>query len=170
MKKTMSRLGFTLIELLIVITIIGILAVVFIPTVMDAPRKARDAARAADVGNVVEALAAAQLGGVDITTIAGGDVDATVLSSVKEYFSGQIIPLDPQSANDVDGAGAVFTAGKYAVVKYTIAPASKVYIGVFAKVENADNGNTTNCPTAKTAVVLPDVSASTGACFGMIYN
>lgn len=166
MKKMMSRLGFTLIELLIVITIIGILAVVFIPTVMDAPRKARDAARSADTGNIVEALAAAQLGGVDITALTGGGA-VTSLNSIKEYFSGQIIPLDPQSTNKIHDA---FGAGQYGIVKYSGGALTKTYIGVFAKVENTDNGNTTDCPTAIANTVIPDVSKDKGACFGMIYN
>lgn len=51
-----SRKGFTLIELLIVITIIGILAVAFVPSLTGAQDRARDAARLADLQNAATAL------------------------------------------------------------------------------------------------------------------
>ena len=47
--------GFTLIELLIVISIIGILAVSLIPSLTDAPARARDAGRKAAVNEIVAA-------------------------------------------------------------------------------------------------------------------
>lgn len=48
--------GFTLIELLIVVSIIGILAVALIPSLTDAPARARDAGRKAAVNEVVAAV------------------------------------------------------------------------------------------------------------------
>lgn len=173
MKKRI--LGFTLIELLIVITIIGILAAVFVPSVMDAPKKSRDAARIANISVFSGALANAQLAGEDLSGLTGGDA-STVLSSISKYFQGTLIPSDPQDATDIDGGStpSVFSAGKYAVVKYTVA--TKVYLGFFAKVENPDNGNTggtlalpTGCPTAISAAALPSLTATVGACFGIIY-
>lgn len=50
------RAGFTLIELLIVVAIIGILAVALVPTISDAPARARDAARKTMVNNVITAV------------------------------------------------------------------------------------------------------------------
>ena len=47
-----NRRAFTLIELLIVITIIGILAVAFIPQLLGAPSKARDVQRIEDLNNI----------------------------------------------------------------------------------------------------------------------
>lgn len=55
MKKQIKK-GFTLIELLIVVAIIGILAVALVPTITDAPARARDAARRAATNNVITAL------------------------------------------------------------------------------------------------------------------
>lgn len=53
--KTLRR-GFTLIELLIVVAIIGILAVALVPTISDAPARARDATRKALVNSVITAI------------------------------------------------------------------------------------------------------------------
>jgi prepilin-type N-terminal cleavage/methylation domain-containing protein len=48
--------GFTLIELLIVITIIGVLAVAFLPSFLNAPAKARDVQRMKDIQNIAAYL------------------------------------------------------------------------------------------------------------------
>jgi prepilin-type N-terminal cleavage/methylation domain-containing protein len=55
MKKQIKK-GFTLIELLIVVAIIGILAVALVPTITDAPARARDAARKASVNSILSSL------------------------------------------------------------------------------------------------------------------
>lgn len=55
MKKQIKK-GFTLIELLIVVAIIGILAVALVPTITDAPARARDAARKAAVNSILSSL------------------------------------------------------------------------------------------------------------------
>ncbi|HTF15646.1 MAG TPA: type II secretion system major pseudopilin GspG [Burkholderiales bacterium] len=48
--------GFTLIEILVVITILGILAALIVPRVMDRPDQARVTAARADIGAIVGAL------------------------------------------------------------------------------------------------------------------
>lgn len=137
MKKTMSRLGFTLIELLIVITIIGILAVVFLPTVLNAPAKARDAARQADVGNVVEGVEAARLTET-VTFGAGKNVDtgcvSDKLTGYVKYFGGGTLPSDPSKLK----AGGCDKDSGYYIKVYS----GKSYqYGVFTQVEDKKNGN-----------------------------
>ena len=48
--------GFTLLELLIVIVIIGILALLIIPNITSAPKKARDTTRKTDLKAIQKAL------------------------------------------------------------------------------------------------------------------
>jgi len=145
MKNRFGKLGFTLIELLIVITIIGILAVVFLPNIMGAPAKSRDAARQADLGNIVQAIESMRFDGVTVKAL--GDIDPsecvdTALSGYISYFPGKIIPTDPLKSNT--GIGTCNTDGKYTIEIY------KKGYGVFAKLED-DVGNI-NCTDDATGV------------------
>ena len=164
MKKTMSRLGFTLIELLIVITIIGILAVVFLPTVLNAPAKARDATRKADVSSVVEAIEASKLDAVAIP--ASSCVSSLTAATYTKYFGGGIIPNDPtiNSSGKSGKIGTCDTEGKYTYEKY----ANGVY-GVFADVESATNGNIDCAAIVKgTGLNAPAALGTSGECYGVI--
>ena len=164
MKKTMSKLGFTLIELLIVITIIGILAVVFLPTVLNAPAKARDAARKADMANIVEAVAASSLDAITVPS-SGCVTDVFTVATYTKYFGGGIIPNDPtiNSSTKSGKIGKCNAEGKYTFEKY------KDSYGVFADVESSTNGNIlcasivvgdgTNSPAAL---------GTSGECYGVI--
>ncbi|HTP46590.1 MAG TPA: type II secretion system major pseudopilin GspG [Usitatibacter sp.] len=52
----MKRNGFTLIEVLVVVAILGILAAIVVPRIMDRPDEAKRVAAKADVSAIVQAL------------------------------------------------------------------------------------------------------------------
>lgn len=113
MKNTRLSKGFTLIELLIVITIIGILAVALLPSVLGAPARARDAARKADLNNIIAAIEtfnsdeqrypnAGAAAGSCLNGLGGSD-------DLSGYFQNASIPADPQGK----GVGACGTSYLY---------------------------------------------------------
>lgn len=139
-----NKKGFTLIELLIVIAIIGILAVAFLPSILGAPAKGRDAARIADLQKIQKVLVNYNLQGKDFPGTAG-DVKAIVPGLLTGYSTtpatntwslafgpdfGGVIPDDPQDGYD-----------------YTYIKSPTGYsFGVYAKMEIFKNANS-DCAT-----------------------
>jgi len=99
-----TKKGFTLIELLIVITIIGILAAALLPNILGAPARARDAARSADLNNIVAAIETYSSDegmlpttNATQTTIEGGCVSDLAHGFDTTYFPGGDVPNDPST-------------------------------------------------------------------------
>ena len=98
------RAGFTLIELLIVVAIIGILAVALVPTISDAPARARDAARKTMVNNVITAVESYNIdeGGYPVATswvcLSDTSSNTSVTALVADYLGGNA-PTQPAVGN-----------------------------------------------------------------------
>jgi len=124
--------GFTLIELLIVISIIGILAVVFLPSLMGAPAKARDAQRMSDIQTIYDAILAASNDGLKpiAPTWYSTCVNDTSFGALIEYFPGGKIPKDP--SNFVVSTHSTGCKGDYLLVNYTDSIKTNTFYGVDA--------------------------------------
>ncbi len=132
MKKTMSKKGFTLIELLIVIAIIGILAVALLPQVLGAPARARDAARRADVNNIVAAIESYNASNGSYPS------DPACLTSVSvlaDYLKGDV----PTGDDNVDGI-ADCDKGVYFYCPLTGTGVGEYYVAAKMETEAATDG------------------------------
>lgn len=143
--KTMEKKGFTLIELLIVIAIIGILAVAFLPSLLGAPAKGRDAQRIASVQKIENFVVSEMLTGTALP--ATGCIDpAGVAGTIGKLIAdniagfGGVFPSDPKSDQTIDTGLAVDCAnGQYGYIKMD--NSTSYSAAVYATVEEESNAN-----------------------------
>ena len=140
------RKGFTLIELLIVVVIIGILAVAFVPSMLDAPLKANDKARVKDIQEI-----AAWISLNKVVPATSGCFNVAKFPTFKEAdFHGRL-PIDPRGTASINYYSATYTcpAGEYYVRlnpagttgSITIATGTYRY-GIMAATETKEGANT----------------------------
>jgi general secretion pathway protein G len=93
--------GFTLLELLIVIVIIGILALLIIPNISSAPKKARDTQRKTDLRAAQKALEEYFVSNQAYPTSASATNITTALSSLSTGSAAPLktIPTDPKNVS-----------------------------------------------------------------------
>ena len=107
-KLLLKHKGFTLIELLIVIVIIGILSVGFAPTLLNAPKKARDGVRKGNLEQIRKAIDAYALDNgskYPEDHSAEGSYNCFKKSDLalnaSKYFQGGTLPIDPSGPDYV---------------------------------------------------------------------
>ncbi len=150
----MNKKGFTLIELLIVIAIIGILAVAFLPSLLDAPSKGRDAQRLATIQKinsfmVTQVLAVSDFSDATFVSACLGatapEVPDTGASNYPQLLAesiadfGGVYPSDPSETNPATGAAAPLDCNGYGIIEFD-ATVPYTY-GIYVAVENAENAN-----------------------------
>jgi general secretion pathway protein G len=92
--------GFTLLELLIVIVIIGILALLIIPNITSAPKKARDTQRKTDLRAVQKGLEEYFVSNNAYPVVATAGVADSVLTALSAGTTPimKTVPTDPKNA------------------------------------------------------------------------
>jgi len=135
--------GFTLIELLIVITIIGILAVAFLPTLLGAPAKGRDTQRIADLQKIQKVMVNGELEGGAMKYPTDVSVCIGTGATFNKYLTalGGTLPVPPQSG-EVVPLHAENTCNQQYGYKYKPGGDDSAFkIGLYTKVENFENAN-----------------------------
>lgn len=112
--KNKNQDGFTLLELLIVIVIIGILALIIVPSLMNAPKSRRDVTRKNDLASDKTALDTYYN---DFNSYPGGDYSGLGKVLVPNYLPS--MPLDPKA-----GQSYVYTPSPAGCTPTTTACAS----------------------------------------------
>lgn len=142
--------GFTLIELLIVIAIIGILSAALLPTILNAPGKARDSARILNISSLATAVEAynADQGGYPSTAGCVTGTTGPFTGVAGDYFSGGNIPTDPSGTRTLTGGDAVtacVNAGNY---YYTPVASTYGQYAISTIMELKQNNNAGGAPAA----------------------
>ena len=130
---SVSRKGFSLIELLIVITIIGILAVAFLPSITTGPSRARDVQRIADMSDIALALELyyQDVGAFPSQTGLLNPAQATsAADELASYFDNSAVPTDPQTST------ANIVASPTGFYYYKVCNSNQGYV-IVANPENA---------------------------------
>ena len=158
--------GFTLIELLIVIAIIGILAVAFLPSVLNAPAKGRDAARVAAIQKIQSALLNYNLEGnsyPEFPTTASIVPESGIPGTAETWNSqfakslGGTFPIDPSKAAD----------GNNIYYKYYTSPGNFSF-GLSANMETFESANA-SCPRVEMGlIIVPLESNKTTWCYAVL--
>ncbi len=147
--KTRKLLGFTLIELLIVIAIIGILAVAFLPNLLNAPSEGRDAKRIADLGAIRDAIYMYQLDETEWPPDDDGSkycLTAAVTSEANNAAGGGDLLASMGGAAPEDPAGKGMGGDGCADgYTYKLNPSTTYSFVLIAKLENYSEQNSYNC-------------------------
>jgi general secretion pathway protein G len=114
-KVLKNKNGFTLLELLIVIVIIGILALLIIPNITSAPKKARDTQRKTDIRAIQKGLEEYYVSNSSYPVVTGqADTVLTALTSGNPPAL-KTIPTDP-----VNSGAYIYTYNAVTNAAYTL--------------------------------------------------
>lgn len=144
--------GFTLLELLIVIVIIGILALLIIPNITSAPKKARDTQRKTDITAVRKALEEYYVS----NSVYPGGSGALRTGTVLQELTGGSAPIMKELPKDPKGDGVT---SPY-VYTYVSANSNTEYTISACLENNQDNGQ---------GIIAADASNNT-SCPGKVYQ
>jgi prepilin-type N-terminal cleavage/methylation domain-containing protein len=144
--------GFTLIELLIVIAIIGILSAALLPTILNAPGKARDSARILNISSIATGIESWNASNGSYPA-GDGCISAVFGADASDYFSGGDIPMDPSGART--GASlACAQSGEY-YYRYLGDPDVGEYL-IATEMELDQTNNSTDNPVSAAVGDLDD--------------